>query len=63
MVVEKKPTSDATKQGDKTAKTSKDSTDPTKPEENTPKDAKKPIVEDEDLVNYLITREMFLSQS
>lgn len=58
MVVEKKP-SDATKQGDKTAKTSKDSTtDPTKPEENTPKDGKKPIVEEEDLVNYFMTREI-----
>ena len=53
MVIEKKPTSDATKPGDKTAKTSKDSTtDSKKPEENSSKDAnaKKPIVEEEDLV-------------
>ena len=53
MVVEKKPTNEATKPGDKTAKTSKDS-DPKKPEEASSKEAnaKNVVVEDEDLVRY-----------
>jgi len=55
MVVEKKPTNEATKPGDKTAKTSKDS-DPKKPEEASSKEAnaKNVVVEDEDLVRYNI---------
>jgi hypothetical protein len=55
MVVEKKPTNETTKPGDKTSKTSKDS-DPKKPEEASTKEAnaKNVVVEDEDLVIYKI---------
>ena len=61
MVVEKKPTNEATKQGDKTAKTNKDS-DPKKPGEASSKytNAKYVVVEDEDLVRYKIQILLYL---